>query len=329
MASGAPEAERDPWRVAHEVLMAIAARQAQARGETIEGLADELSAMILEKIVPWLAGMPEELAAATLVAALTSERAEARDAANKVWSIYALPGGLPAMDDARNARIMARCFLMMERDAAEAALVRLWAEQPLAVYREIADFDPRAAACILKKLPRAREALVEALANVDFGKAYADAYYLRQEGRLDEAFTLLAKAIARRPDEAGPHNNMGNLLNDLGLSRPALAEYQRALELDPRLADAWYSMGCLLLDFVTQQVGNTRYEVHMYEEAEGAFRKAIEIAPDDVDSHHNLGVVLAETGRLDEARQEFLKVLELAPEEGSARENLAKLDHRR
>ncbi|PKP60136.1 MAG: hypothetical protein CVT88_03760 [Candidatus Altiarchaeales archaeon HGW-Altiarchaeales-1] len=52
-------------------------------------------------------------------------------------------------------------------------------------------------------------------------------------------------------------------------------------------------------------------ELERYDEAEKAYRKAIEINPDDVYSYSNLGFLFYDLKRFDEAKQEILKAREL------------------
>jgi Tfp pilus assembly protein PilF len=60
-------------------------------------------------------------------------------------------------------------------------------------------------------------------------------------------------------------------------------------------------------------------------EAEQAFREAIEQNGKDHRYHFNLGLVLARQGRGDLARPSFERALQLMPEFGPARDELRKL----
>ncbi|MFC1634484.1 tetratricopeptide repeat protein [Planctomycetota bacterium] len=321
-----PREANDPWKVAQQVVVALAERQQQDRREDADELAARLGREPVEKIMPWLSIMPEELAAVTIVRAQGSEDSQASDTAQKVLSIYALPGGLPGIDNSANARIMARYFLLMKQDAAEDCIARLWGDQPVVIYREIAEFDPRAAASIFAGYPPAREALADVLSKVDYNATFRDAYDLRQQGRTKEAFMALAKAIAKNPQEVAPYTNMGNLFNDMGLEELAVNEYKRSTEMDPEQGNAWYCLGCLYMSFKVFECGGRKAEIIMYPEAIRAFKKAIEINPDDVDARLNLGVAFAETGRIDEAKEQFRRVLELAPDDELALKHLRTME---
>ena len=58
------------------------------------------------------------------------------------------------------------------------------------------------------------------------------------------------------------------------------------------------------------------------DEAIAHYRKALEIKPDYVEAHYNLGVALAGRGKLDEALEHYQKALDLA----SARNDRALAD---
>lgn len=325
MASSHPREASDPWEVAQRVVVALAERQQRERCEDADDLVARMGRETPETTLPWLASLPAELAAVVIVRALHTDDPKASDSARKALSIYALPGGLPGLDSSVNARIMARYFLLMERDAAEEGIARLWGDQPAVICREIAEFDPRAAAWILEDFPPAQKAVADVLDAVDFNASFSDAYHLRKQGRTKEAFTALAKAIAKNPHAAGPHNNMGNLLKDLDLEEFAVNEYRRATELDPKQADAWYCLGCLYMSFKAFDLGGRKAEIIMYPEAIEAFQKAIEVNPDDVDARVNLGTAFYETGQIDRAREQFRRALEIAPDDPLALDGLRRI----
>ncbi|MFP6758442.1 MAG: tetratricopeptide repeat protein [Alphaproteobacteria bacterium] len=60
---------------------------------------------------------------------------------------------------------------------------------------------------------------------------------LLQLGRLGEALTAFAAAIAAEPDFGGTYANRGILHDRLGSYELAIADYARAMELDPEIAE--------------------------------------------------------------------------------------------
>src|SRR5579859_6318861 len=83
-------------------------------------------------------------------------------------------------------------------------------------------------------------------AEMDAGHAApqdAEALYLRalsleEQGQLEQAAGMLARATAMRPDFADAHNDLGRLLLSLGRAEAAIASCRRALTLRPRFAAA-------------------------------------------------------------------------------------------
>ncbi len=93
----------------------------------------------------------------------------------------------------------------------------------------------------------------------------------------------------------------------------ARAAYERALELDPDLADAHVNLGRLL------QLAGERGR------AEPHYREAVRLAPDDPTPHFNLGVLLEELGRRDEAVHAYRQAVLRDPDFADAHCNLGLL----
>ena len=82
----------------------------------------------------------------------------------------------------------------------------------------------------------------------------------------------------------------------------AKAAAERALDLDPRLADAYVSMGMILESFEWD-----------WTSAERCHRRALQLAPVNPNLHHRLGMHLLYCSRFDEALDCFLKAQSLDP----------------
>lgn len=85
---------------------------------------------------------------------------------------------------------------------------------------------------------------------IDRDETHAPAYLnlsalLCDQGRCDDAVTLLQQAIARLPDDADLHFNLGIALEDQQRLDEAVAAYERCLILQPSLADAHYNLARL------------------------------------------------------------------------------------
>ncbi len=143
-----------------------------------------------------------------------------------------------------------------------------------------------------------------------------------QRGRDDEAINLIEEAVAAvdgPPPEAfltnlgAVHNNLANALADLGRHAAAAGHYSKALEANPKMAEAHSNLGRLL------------GEQGRMEEAEEHFRRALELAPDYADAANNLGGALAERGRTEDAIAAFSRALDINPALNGARSNLGGL----
>jgi Flp pilus assembly protein TadD len=126
-----------------------------------------------------------------------------------------------------------------------------------------------------------------------------------------EAVGFCRAALAIRPGNPRLHDTLGFLLEYLGKTEQAEAEFRRAIELDPKDAVAHSNLGSVL------QWNNKL-------EAAAELRRAIELDPKYSDAHMNLGWVLYDYHKLDEAAVEFRLVIDLAREQQSKRGAAAK-----
>ncbi len=125
------------------------------------------------------------------------------------------------------------------------------------------------------------------------------AFWYSKAGRKDEALEQLKEAIARKPDYATAHSNLGVLLYDLKRYDEAEKKYREAIRANPDYAKAHYNLGILL-----------KY-LKRYDEAEEEWRDAIRVDPDAASAHSNLGFLLSTLDRKEEAIQEFNIALNL------------------
>ena len=91
----------------------------------------------------------------------------------------------------------------------------------------------------------------------------------------------------------------------------ALAQYQKALSLDPRLAEAHLNLANLLLQ--TQQT----------DQAIAEFQSALKLQPNLAAAHSNLANALFSKGQVDEAIAHFQQALRLQPNLAEAHNGLA------
>ena len=163
---------------------------------------------------------------------------------------------------------------------------------------------------------RVRQGLKAVELSPTIGDAHKDLYeLLRDQGKLDEAIAVFRKAIEIDPKSADAQDNLGvALLNDLKDYDKAAECFRKAIELNPKNAKYWVHLSYALQD------------QRKLDEAIAACRKAIEIDPNSKDAaaaYFRLGKVLEDQGKPDETIACFRKAAELDPNYSLAHSCLA------
>ena len=114
----------------------------------------------------------------------------------------------------------------------------------------------------------------------------------------------------KSPHKARPYFSMGQILTQRGQYDEALANYLKALEINPNYSDAQYNLGILY-----EKEDQTDKAIERY-------RRAIQIDPGFVKAYNNLGVILLKQDKTDEAIEYFRKALTIDPNLASAHINL-------
>ncbi len=133
---------------------------------------------------------------------------------------------------------------------------------------------------------------------------------LRFKGDIGVAIAEYHKAIVLDPRSAIARYNLGVALKFMGKYQEALAEYRMAIELDPRNA------------LVHSYLGSALYEQGKIDEAIAEYKKAIDLDPRFASPHISLGNALRGQGRTDEAITEYEKAIDLDPRFAIAHNNL-------
>jgi Flp pilus assembly protein TadD len=124
---------------------------------------------------------------------------------------------------------------------------------------------------------------------------------LRQQGRFADARSAAERALEIEPDNAAAWFNLGAALGGLGEREAAEAAYRRALERNPRYPEAWSNLGGLL-----GAKGATGEQL-------AAYRKAIDANPQLAPVWSNLGNALCNARRYAEAESANRRAVELDP----------------
>jgi choline-sulfatase len=122
-------------------------------------------------------------------------------------------------------------------------------------------------------------------------------------GRQQEALALLERAVAKAPDNAQIHQQLG--IVTLRLERPeeARSHLRRALALNAKLPNSWNTLGVAL------------YRLEGPAAALDAWEKAVALDARQYDALYNIGLVAANAGRRDEARKALRRFVDTAPRE--------------
>ena len=153
---------------------------------------------------------------------------------------------------------------------------------------------------------------------IEFYRLFDRAAYLQKSGRVEESIAEYRKALEINPNEALAHNNLSMVLLLAGRPQEATAEFQRATEINLRRAieiQPDHAPSYNDLGMLLQRVGRV-------DEAIAQFGKAAELKPGFASAHCNLGGALAMRERFDEALAELNKALTLDPAYAPAYYNL-------
>ncbi len=145
------------------------------------------------------------------------------------------------------------------------------------------------------------------VAHVNLGAALA------ARKRLDEAVAQYQKALEIDPTYAKAYSSLGLALAARGRPDEALAQYRKALEMDPGDTDAYRNLAKAL-----DSRGRSS-------EAIALLRQAVQLRPDDAEARNDLGAALGQTGNLDEATGQLEQALKLNSRYAEAHYNLGKV----
>ena len=115
-------------------------------------------------------------------------------------------------------------------------------------------------------------------------------------------FSIWQDTVAKCPDNARAHTNLGFNLQQAGRLQEAIGQYEQALRLNPDYADAHLDLGSILLGLGRPQ------------EAAVQCQEALRLMPDHIGAHVNLGNALLQMGKVPEAIAEYEQALRLKPD---------------
>lgn len=133
----------------------------------------------------------------------------------------------------------------------------------------------------------------------------------KEKGHFNLAKKLFKEAVAMRPDSADAHFLLGTVYLSEKKAKPALKEFHRAIDLNPRKAE-YYSYA----SFVHFNLLDDR------EKAVSLMKQALKLEPDNYQNRVTQGVYMEKLGRNGEAIEEFERAIELAPSLTGIKEKL-------
>jgi tetratricopeptide (TPR) repeat protein/peroxiredoxin len=150
-----------------------------------------------------------------------------------------------------------------------------------------------------------------AQANPGASTLYRLGTLLAKSGETARARAAFERALALQPDLAEANNDLGALLAQGGDLDAAIARFRAALASTPDYPDALNNLGYALL--LTGRDG----------EARALYEKALALQPDFPEALNNLGLLFGRAGEMDRAERLFRDALGRRPDYGEAANNLA------
>ena len=174
------------------------------------------------------------------------------------------------------------------------------------------------------------------------------AYSVKRNRIWQDNFTLFSETAKKVPDSPRVRGGLGLAYQQMNRLNDAIREFQRAIELNPGLVNAHFSLA-----YAYEQSGRTDEAIAAYERAASldsgfrdvqynlaglyvkrgrledaltAYNRHLENSPGDIEARNNLGVVYAMLGRLADAEDQWRRVLAVAPDNQKAYANIEKLN---
>ena len=125
--------------------------------------------------------------------------------------------------------------------------------------------------------------------------------YFRDVDLLNKAEDKLKKGLEIDPKDAPAHTLYGHILKDKGISREALKEYKKAVEISPKTEIFWAYLALAQENF---------------EEDQGAiesYNQVLFLNPNNTLSLYHLGKLYEKTGKVDKAIENFEKLSKIDP----------------
>ncbi len=148
----------------------------------------------------------------------------------------------------------------------------------------------------------------------DAGVLRALGSFYHDADEYSQAIRAYTESLAADPVQPSVHVDLGITRAAAGDAAGAIREYERALRLNPNETLAYLNLGNVQL-----RGGDLASAIRSYE-------RAVAVGPEFSRAHLNLAIALAQTGRIEEAIPHARLAVELAPADPAARATLAQLE---
>jgi serine/threonine-protein kinase len=231
----------------------------------------QVGARVIELSTDDLAGMEDRLVSVVTELLDLELQPQARDA---------LTAGRTAISDAFDWYIQGRGYLQRYDKPGNV-------ENAMSAFRQALQLDPR-----------------YALANAGLGEAYLRNFLNnnKEPQWLELAQNAVAQSISQNGQLAPAHVDLGMIYSETGQYDNAVAEFRRALDLDPVSVDAY------------RELARAYERKNRLKDAEATYQKAIRLRPGAWLTNANLGAFYYNHGRYAEAEPLFRRVIELTPD---------------
>lgn len=206
--------------------------------------------------------------------------AQAQTDESSIQPALPLPSGSPPLSESVQEEARWREILEREPNNAEAhaRLARALKEQAADAYREVIRLAPGDPSAWPSEIQR----------------------YLS----LSETIEAYREAIRLTPERTKSYLDLGWILKEANHNRDAIEVYQQAIQIEDTLDD-------LTIDFLYSGLGFALLNIRQYEEAEMAFRTAIERAPYTSTSHlKSLATALNRQGKAEETEAVYRQIIQ-------------------
>ncbi len=123
----------------------------------------------------------------------------------------------------------------------------------------------------------------------------------------NDKISLWSNCVAKSPEKARPHNNLGYALKQQGRLKEALAHYQQTVRIDPEFFEAY------------NNIGNIYMILGKFDKAIENYNMSLKIKPGNPLVHMNMGNAFVQHWQLEKALLHYGEAISLKPDFDEAR----------